>query len=40
MDRLYNKGSQPPNPTEMEEIYAPGYDTFLDGKIGMMINGD
>ena len=40
MDRLYNKDHSHPNPTEMEEIYAPGYDTFLDGKIGMMINGD
>lgn len=40
MDRLYNKDHSHPDPTEMEEIYTPGYTAFLDGKIGMMINGD
>ena len=40
MDRLYNQDHSHPNPVEMEEIYTPGYEAFLDGGIGMMINGD
>ena len=39
MDRLYNTEHSHPNVKEMEKI-SPGYTTFLDGEIGMMINGD
>lgn len=41
LNRLYNEEHSHPNLREMgEEVYPSGYEAFLEGRIGMMINGD
>lgn len=39
-NRLYNVDCTHPRPEQMEAVYPSGYETFLDGETGMMINGD
>lgn len=40
LNQIYSVEGTHPHPLEMGETYPSGYAAFLDGEIGMMINGD